>query len=66
MKNLKITEYQHDRIKSGADREGRPVGSFSDAILELALTKYEAGEIVIAKPIPPRAVEQPEPLEVAV
>lgn len=57
MKNLKATDYQHDRIKSGADAEGLPVGSFVDAILDYALSKYEAGEIKIAKPTPPRAEE---------
>lgn len=66
MKNLKITEYQHDRIKSGSDREGLPVGSFTDAILEFALSRYEAGEIKIAPPTPPRAefINQLQPEEV--
>lgn len=61
MKNLKITDYQHDRIKSGAEKEGLPVGSFSDAILDYALSKFEAGEVKMAAPIPPRIEEaQPE------
>lgn len=57
MKNLKITDYQHDRIKSGAEKEGLPVGSFSDAILDFALSKFEAGEIKMVAPVPPRIEE---------
>ena len=67
MKNLKITDYQHDRIKSGAEKQGLPVGSFSDAILDYALSKYEAGDVQMTAPVPPRIEEaQPQPEEAAV
>lgn len=55
MKNLKIADKQHDRIKSGSESEALPVFLFTDALLEFALTRYEFGEIKIAAPVPPRA-----------
>lgn len=62
MKNLKVTDYQHDRIKAGSQAEGLPVGSFIDAILQFALTQYESGKLRITAPTPPIAdlVTQPE------
>ena len=54
MKNLKITDRQHDRIKRGSETEGLPVFSFTDAMLDFALSKYEDGSVKVHAPIPPR------------
>lgn len=57
MKNLKITDYQHERLKAGAEKEGIPLASFVNAVLDFSLSKFEAGIISVPAPKPPIAEE---------
>ena len=54
MKNLKITEDQHKRIKAGAEVSGLNVSTFTNALVEYALDKLDSGEI---KLLPAHVIE---------
>ena len=64
MKNLKITDYQHERIKSLSEKLELNVSEITDALLDYSLNKVEAGEAQLSAPVPPR-IEEPQPEEVA-
>lgn len=60
MKNLKISDYQHERIKKLSEELDLTVSEITDAILDYSLTKVEAGEAQLSAPVPPR-IEEPQP-----
>lgn len=64
MKNLKIADHQHDRIKKLSETLALNVSEITDALLDYSLNKVEAGEAQLSAPVPPR-IEEPQPEEVA-
>ena len=60
MKNLKIEDHQHERIKSLSENLSLTVAEVTDALLDYSLNKVEAGEAQLSAPIPPR-IEEPQP-----
>lgn len=64
MKNLKITDFQHERIKSLSEKLELNVSEITDALLDYSLNKVEAGEASLSAPVPPR-IEEPQPEEAA-
>jgi hypothetical protein len=62
MKNLKIPDHQHERIKEGADKSGLPIRFFTEALVSYALDKLDAGDIRLQSV---QAIEQPQPEEAA-
>lgn len=64
MKNLKIADRQHDRIKKLSETLALNVSEITDALLDYSLNKVEAGEAQLSAPVPPR-IEEPQPEEVA-
>ena len=45
MKNLKITDDQHERIKAGAESSNLPIRSFTEALVNYGLDKFECGAV---------------------
>lgn len=64
MKNLKIADHQHERIKILSEKLELNVSEITDALLDYSLNKVEAGEAQLSAPVPPR-IEEPQPEEVA-
>lgn len=60
MKNLKIADHQHERIKILSEKLELNVSEVTDALLDYSLNKVEAGEAQLSKPVPPR-IEEPQP-----
>ena len=57
MKILRVTENQHARIAKGAKESGFSMLQFTRAMIDLALRKFEAGEIKLT----PVSAEEVEP-----
>lgn len=62
MKNLKIEDHQHERIKNLSETLNLAVAEVTNALLEYSLNKVEAGEAQLSAPVPPR-IEEPQPEE---
>lgn len=60
MKNLKIEDHQHERIKNLSETLNLTVAEVTNALLEYSLNKVEAGEAQLSAPVPPR-IEEPQP-----
>ena len=50
MKNLKVSNSKHERIKNYAATEGVSITLFADAVFEDALTRLERGEASLTQP----------------